>query len=197
MLAGLAVIAASCGNDGGEAPVAGPPSPEGFQYKSGEGFDNDSDKMIGRYAKTNPMMQQGQSKQADEGGTRGNEYFNGEIAKRDFAAKDYTKKAFWGSKEYAAKVYGGDTDGSRFQKGSRFNAQGARENMQSSSESGARYRTAQKQTGAARESREAGIARTSDAETDARRRSYKQPEITDWKNQRGLTVDDTRNLLGR
>ena len=38
---------------------------------------------------------------------------------------------------------------------------------------------------------------TSDAETDVRRRVYKQPDIIDWKEQQGLGVKDTNRMLGR
>lgn len=153
--------------------------------------------MINRYAKTNPLMQKGGEGPAAENLDRSNKYFNGEIAKREFAAKDYSKKSFWGSKEYAKKVYGGPTDGNHLMKGSRYNSQGARENTMVSSESGSRFGTSTHATGAAREAGTSNISKNSDAKTDARRKSFVQPEITDWKNQRGLTIDDTRSMLGR
>lgn len=197
LLAGVAAFLASCGNQGADVATTAPPPKNGFEQKSGELFDDDSDKMIGRFAKTNPTMQKGGDKPAKEGVNRQNTYFEGELAKREFAAKDYTKKSFWGSKDYAKKVYGGDTDGSRFQKGSRFNSQGAREGGMASAESGSRYGTSQHATGAAREGSKSNISKRSDANTDSRRSSYVQPEITDWRNQRGLTIDDTRSMLGR
>jgi hypothetical protein len=153
--------------------------------------------MINRYAKTNPLMQKGGEGPAAENLDRANKYFSGEIAKREFAAKDYSKKSFWGSKEYAAKVYGGETDGNHFAKGSRYNSQGARENTLVAPDSGSRFGTSTHATGAARENRTSNISKYSDAETDSRRKSYVQPEITDWKNQRGLTIDDTKSMLGR
>lgn len=197
LLAGMSAFLSACGNEGGEASSATPAPQQGFQQKSGDLFDDDSDKMIGRYAKTNPTMQKGGEKPAMEGGVGENKNFEGEIAKRDFAAKDYTKKSFWGSKDYAKKVYGGDMDGSRFQQGSRFNSQGARENTMASSASGSRYATGAHATSAAREGGQSNISKFSDAQTDSRQGSFQQPEITDWKNQRGLTVDDTKGMLGR
>jgi hypothetical protein len=201
LLAGMTAFLASCGNDGSEAgtstAVATAETQQGFQQKSGDLFDDDSDKMIGRYAKTNPMMQRGGEKPAEEGSYGANKFFDGEIAKREFASKDYTKKSFWGSKDYAKKVYGGDTDGSQFQKGSRFNSQGAPEGGMTSADSGSRYATGRHATSAAREGGKSNISKVSDAATDSKRSSYKQPEITDWKNQRGLTIDDTKSMLGR
>lgn len=200
LLAGVSAFLAACGTEGGDATPAAAPAAaaqQGFQQKSGDLFDDDSDKMIGRYAKTNPTMQRGGEKPAAEGSVGQNKYFEGEIAKRDFAAKDYTKKSFWGSKDYAKKVYGGDTDGSRFQQGSRFNGKGARENTMASSASGSRFATGTHATGAAREGNQSNISKVSDAKTAARQSSFQQPEITDWKNQRGLTIDDTKSMLGR
>ena len=199
MVASAALFLVSCGNDASEATSSAPAAAtqDGFQQKSGDLFDDDSDKMIGRYAKTNPMMQNGGEKPAEEGSVGANQYFEGEFAKRDFAAKDYSKKSFWGSKDYAKKVYGGDTDASRFQKGSRFNSKGAAEGALVSSDSGSRFDTSSHATGAARESSQSNISKYSDAKTDARRSSYKQPEITDWRNQRGLSIDDTKSMLGR
>lgn len=187
----------SCGNDGQEASAPAAAPQQGFAMKSGELFDDDSDKMIGRYATTNPLMEKGGQKQAGEGENRANRLFEGEFAKREFAAKDYTKKSFWGSKEYAKQVYGGNTDGSRFQQGSDFGSKGAREGGRTSRASGERFATGTHATGAAREAGHAGIRSVSDAETDSRRRTYIQPSITDYRNQRGLTIDDTRSMLGR
>jgi len=196
-LAGTAVLLVSCGNEGDETASTTAPPQNGFKQKSGELFDDDSDKMINRYAKKNPMMQKGGDKPAEEGLNRDNQFFEGEFAKREFASKDYSKKSFWGSKDYAKKVYGGDTNGSRFQKGSRFSSKGAKEGGLVSDASGSRFGTNRHATGAARESGRANISRTSDAKTDSKRKSYKQPKITDWRDQRGLTIDDTRRMLGR
>ncbi|MFC7336097.1 hypothetical protein ACFQY0_02820 [Haloferula chungangensis] len=193
----MSAFLAACGNEGSEAAAPAPAPQQGFQQKSGDLFDDDSDKMIGRYAKTNPMMQKGGEKAAEEGSVGANKFFEGEIAKRDFAAKDYTKKSFWGSKDYEKKIYGGDTDGSRFQQGSRYNSQGALENTMTSSASGSRYATGTHATGAAREGGESNVTKYSNAHVDARQSSFEQPEITDWKSQRGLTIDDTKSMLGR
>jgi hypothetical protein len=197
MIAGVAMCFVSCGNEGETTASATPAPKEGFEQKSGDLFDDDSDKMINRYAKTNPMMQKGGEGPAAEGVNRENRYFEGEIAKRDFATKDYSKKSFWGSKEYAAKVYGGPTDGNHFAKGSRYNSQGASENTLVSPDSGSRFGTGTHSTGAARESSQSNISKYSDANTDSRRKSFVQPDITDWKSQRGLTIDDTKSMLGR
>ncbi|MEM1084738.1 MAG: hypothetical protein AAGI48_11570 [Verrucomicrobiota bacterium] len=196
MLAGLSILIASCGNEGGDV-VDTPPVQEGFQQRSGEMGDDDWDKIADRFGGDNPRMRNGQFEGADEASVGGNQYFQGEMAKREFAAKDYRNKAFWGSKDYQQKVYGGPTDGSRFQKGSRLNGKGAREGSLASTATGAAYSTGSYATGGAREEGQAGIGRSSDPKVDARRRSFKEPPITDWRNQRGLTIDDTRSMLGR
>lgn len=198
LLSGAMSILAACGTGDAGADAATAPDQKGFQMKSGEMFDDDSDKMIGRYAKTNPAMQKGEAGPADESSVGGNTFFQGEFAKRDFAAKDYSKKAFWGSKGYAAKVYGGTTDGNHLRKGARANfAPGASEGGLASSASGSHFETSRRTSRAAREGGSSGFSKRSDSVTDSRRKSYEQPQITDWRNQRGLTIDDTKSMLGR
>ncbi len=190
-------LVASCASeDGSGQAVAEAPPAKSERIKSGDLFDDDSAAIAERFGAVNPMYTGQQRKSATES-TKTNSMFEGEFAKREFAAKDYGKKSFWGTKEYAKKVYGGDTDGSRFLKPAREGGAGAREGAMVSRESSQAYDTGSYGTGAAREAGVSGIARTSDAETDVRRRVWKQPEVRDYRNQRALSVEDTKWMLGR
>lgn len=194
---GFALLA-SCGNSDSEAAAPEAAPNQGFKEKGGGFLDNDSTKMLGRYGATNPMYSKKDGQAIPgENGSRQNQEFTGAYGKQEFSSKRYDKKAFWGKKDYAKTVYSGNTDGSRFQTRSREAGKGAQENVLNSSDSGRRFATNEHTTGAARETSTTGIQAVSDTDTDNRRRAYKQPKVVGWKNQHGLQIDDTKDMLGR
>jgi hypothetical protein len=109
---------------------------------------------------------------------------------------DYSKKSWWGNKDYKPAKYEGNTDGSRFQTASRHDGQGARETGQSAGFSNT-YRTGRYGTGAARESAVSNLAKPSDAVTDRRREVFQAPEIIDYQEQRSLSLEQSKGILGR
>ena len=52
-------------------------------------------------------------------------------------------------------------------------------------------------TGAARETEKTGIQKTADAETDIRRGVFDPPDIIDWRQQRAMDIQQSKNILGR
>lgn len=187
----------SCGKDSKSAETAGPVAKSGFQQKSGEMFDDDSDKILGRYGANNPLYSKGQGGgSATEGSDRKNSEFAGNYAGKEFATNDYEKKSFWGKKDYVKQVYGGDTDGSRFMRESRVSGEQFREAGKASREAAQNYDAGTYGTGSAREGSQKGIDRVSDGETDVRRAVYQQPKVEDWRAKRALSRDDTRRMLG-
>jgi hypothetical protein len=123
-------------------------------------------------------------------------YFQGDYAKKQFQTTDYSKKSWWGNKDYKPAKYEGNTDGSRFQTASRHDGQGARETGQSAGFSNT-YRTGRYGTGAARESAVSNLAKPSDAVTDRRREVFQAPEIIDYQEQRSLSLEQSKGILGR
>jgi|GEM_PF-3611074 len=188
-------LLASCGSDSESAAAVGPQPQQAYRIKSGDGGDDDFGKIQDKYGAINARMAQGGA--AGEAGEL-NAQFQGELARHEFASKNYEKKAFWGSRDYAKQVYGGDLgDGSRFQKGAREGVKMAREGTRMSREDARAFATREVEAGSARESGRTPVRTGSDAETDIRRRVYKQPEVLDLNSQRALTVEDTRRMLGR
>jgi len=121
---------------------------------------------------------------------------------RDFNGEDYTKKSYrkkrWGGNTiFNRKGYDGNTDASRFKNEPWFARKKSSASGQTATAAGKTYGVNPFSTGTARERDTASITRTSDAETEVRRRVYKQPEITHWKSQGGLSVGDTKRRLGR
>ena len=117
-------------------------------------------------------------------------YFNNKsnYDKKSYQAGEYSKKAWWGNKDYGRKSYAGDTDGSRFQQSSKLQGRSAREAGTGADIPDA-YQTGDYATSAVREAGTGNLAKPSDAETDIRRRVFRQPEIIDWREQRSLTLE--------
>lgn len=121
-------------------------------------------------------------------------------AKKDFKKQayktgDYAKKSWWGNKEYDRQSYTGNTDGSRFQKSSAMQGKGARE-ANTNVNIPDNYQTDDYATSAARETKSKQIAKTSNALIDNRQKVFQQPEIIDWRQQRTMTMDQSRGIMG-
>lgn len=123
-------------------------------------------------------------------------YFKGQYEKKAYKAGEYSKTSFWGNKEYGTQQYSGGTDGSRFQKNSRFDGQGARESGNAAKIPGT-YQTDTYATGAAHEAGNKAIGKPVDTETEMRRKLYQAPEIIDWREQRQLSLEQSKGILGR
>lgn len=121
--------------------------------------------------------------------------FSKKFKKSDYKTGDYAKKSWWGSKGYDSKTYAGNTDGSRFQKSSNLQDKGAHESG-SAAKIAEPYKTTQYATNNAREGGKKPIAKPSNDGIENRRESYQAPEIIDWREQRNLTMDQSKGILG-
>ena len=122
-------------------------------------------------------------------------YFEGSYQKKTYQTDTYSKKSWWGSKEYDHKTYEGNTEGKRFQKSSGFNGQDAHESN-TAADIPRPYQTGNYATHAARETRVGHLAKPTDTLTDIRRKVYPAPEIIDWKQQRSLSMEQSKGILG-
>ena len=122
-------------------------------------------------------------------------YFKGKYDRKSYQTGSYDKKSWWGNKDYVAKPYANNTDGSRFKKNSQFTRQGAPEATTPADLPGT-YQTNAYATGTARETGRQGIGKHSDALTESRRNAYQPPEVIDWREQRSLSVEQSKSLLG-
>ena len=195
----------ACSGTGGDAaaPSASPDPVAGTKIKTGDWFDDDRDKIASKYGSMNPKMTKdgqmvaGEGKDFD-GFKRNNPEFKGRWEGKEFKAGDYRKKSWWGDKDYAKKVYGGNTDANSLRKDSRFSGNEAGEAAVAARDSGKTYDTGAYETGRAfEESRGQAIDKISDAETDERRRVFTDPDVIPWKEQHGVTIEQTKSALGR
>lgn len=122
--------------------------------------------------------------------------FQGEYRKSTYKTGEYAKKSWWGNKDYGRKSYDGNTDGSRFMTPSALDGKNAREGG-TSAEIPDTYKTNKFATSEAKETTRQNVSKPSDAETDSRRRIFQQPEIIDWREQRSLSVEQSKGILGR
>lgn len=122
-------------------------------------------------------------------------YFKKDFKKQEYKTGDFQKKSWWGNKEYDRQSYAGNTDGSRFAKASSEQGKGARE---SDHESSVRkdYETNSYATNAARETGKSDLAKPSNDGIENRRGVFTPPEVIDWREQRTMSLEQTKGLLG-
>ena len=122
--------------------------------------------------------------------------FKGKFSGKTYKAGEYAKKSWWGNKDYGRQPYAGNTDGSRFQQESLLGGKSANESGTAAPTSDP-YQTGNYATSAAREASGRRLAKPSDAATYSPRNVNQEPEIIDWQQQRGITLDQSRGILGR
>lgn len=184
----LALLAASCASDPGDStPPAEPHKTLSQRLSESNGYKQDAD---GNWAPKNDKRSSFESQGESP-------YFKGEYGKKEaYKTGEYSKKSWWGNKDYNRQSYAGNTDGSRFQKTSRLDGKGARESGSAADVSDP-YQTGNYATSSAREASENGLSKPSDAETDVRRRVFQQPDVIDWREQRSLSLEQSKGILGR
>lgn len=184
----FALLAASCASDSGGQKSSTAPSRKslGERLDENNGYKQDADgNWLPKSDKRSSFETKGESP-----------YFQGKLGKKSYKTGEFAKKSWWGNKDYGSKQYAGNTDGGRFQNNSRFNGKGARESGNAADLPGA-YQTDDYATNAARETGKTNLTKPSNAEIDKRREVFEQPEMIDWREQRSLSLDQSRGILGR
>lgn len=123
--------------------------------------------------------------------------FGGGLGTASYRKKEYNGKRWSGNTAAQTNMYGGNTDGSRFQTSSRFQGTSAAHSGRRSRFDGSSAATSRFKTGSANEASRRSIEKPSDAKTDFRRRVYPEPPIMTEEEYRKMTVEQTRSILGR
>lgn len=118
------------------------------------------------------------------------------VNNRSYTPAEYKKTEWTRTRAARTHNYAGNTDGSRFQSTAAAQGQSARQSGTRARTPGA-YRTRGFGTNAAREGSARRHDRPTDAHTQTRRETYVEPEITDWREQRSLSIEESRSLLAR
>jgi hypothetical protein len=179
----------SCASDDSDQknPAATPPrKPLSERINEKNGFKQDSE---GNWKvendKRSPYESQGSTYDAKKS-----------FKKTDYKAGDFAKQSWWGNKEYNRQTYTGNTDGSRFQQTSSLQGEKASEAKEKARIAGP-YPTENYATNSALEAGNRPIAKgTSDA-IETRRKAFQQPDIVDWREQRSLSLEQSKGILGR
>ncbi|MCP5535586.1 MAG: hypothetical protein H7A51_05035 [Akkermansiaceae bacterium] len=150
---------------------------------------------VGKDKDGNPVMKSDRRSSLE--GKQSNIAAGRDFQGKDYSTKSYRKKRWGGNTFFARKKYEGNTDASQYKKEPWFVQKQAAAAGQRAQADGKSYAVNPFKKSTAGEQGATRIAHTQDAETQVRRRVYKQPEITNWKDQKGLSVKDTNRMLGR
>jgi hypothetical protein len=123
-------------------------------------------------------------------------HFKDKFEKETYKAGDYEKKSWWGKKTYEVSEYKGDTDGSRFQTEAELHGKEIKY-MDKRVPTGDPYKTNRLEYGSAGEADAKHMDKSRNDYVESRKRVFKQPSIIDWDEQRKLSLEQSRGILGR
>lgn len=143
------------------------------------------------------LVMKGKGKRSEFENVGADPNFSGkDYSKKEYKAGEYARQSFWGNKSYDRKSFQGDTDGNRFQKASDLGGQSARE-ATGGKDFSKGYDTGSYATGSARESTQAGIVKRSNDQIENRREVFDDPDIVDWRQDRAMSIERSKSILGR
>lgn len=121
-------------------------------------------------------------------------YFNGQVGKKSFQTQNLDKGSWMGGKEAPHPTHQLSGSKSSVDTFSRYSKQQA--SLNRSLQTPARIEGNHLPGQQAYESGGKRMANASDAETDLRRRVFQQPDIIDYRQQRDLSIQQSKQLLG-
>lgn len=119
----------------------------------------------------------------------------GGLGKKQFAASRYSKENWQGTKNFDAGRY--KSSRNRWDQEEWFMQKQAREAQTSARGQGQTFSTGDYRTAAAQEQRGNRLARPSNAQADFRKRVGQKPLIIDNEDYEKLTLEESKNILGR
>lgn len=123
-------------------------------------------------------------------------FSNKKFKKEAYQPGDFSKKSFWGNKEYDRKAYAGNTDGNQLRKSSTLGEKGARESS-TTAKIPDNYNTNAYATNSAREAANAPVKKGSNDQIENKRDDFERPDIIDYREQRQMSKAQTKTILGR
>jgi hypothetical protein len=182
-----AILLASCASDSdsgtGTSTANAGYKPMSQRLNESNGYKVDSD--------GNWVPKSNKRSSYDGSGTPGG--MKGNVGKKAYQAGKLQQKSWWGNKNYGQKQFGGNTTNTTFNKSSSLGNKGARE-------AGASPKTSQTYgtgTFASRAAGEGGGKNLPTQRFHNEGKRHQQPEIIDWKEQRSLSLEQSKGILGR
>ena len=182
-------LLASCGTGGGDTATT--TSSTGMtmsqRLNQDQGFKRDAD---GNWVPRSDKRSQFESQGAANLQSRNT------VNPRNYDPAEFRKTEWTRASSKKPKAYGGDTDGSRFQQTA--DAQGKTSRLSGTrARTPGRFGTNEFATNTSREDGARRLDRPADAHTENRRETFVEPEITDWRKQRDMSIEQSRSLLAR
>lgn len=177
----------ACGTGGGTSDSSGSLAPMSQRLNQEQGYTRDSE------GNWNPRSDR--RSQFDKRTASGTDQRNN-MANRRFGANEYQAAEWTRTKSAPPEGYAGKTDGSGFQAAAAAQGQTARQSGSRARTPG-NYATNHFGTDNSRENNARRHDRPSDDQTENRRNSFPHPEIIDWRQQREMSVDQSRSILSR
>ena len=187
LLSGLLLVACGSHASSGSSPAAAESGHKMLSERINErnGYKQDAD------GNWKPQV----DKRSEYESKSDNQNYKKDYAKQAYKSGDYVKKSWWGNKSYSHQSYSSQSEGDGFQKTSNLQTRNARETGANASIPNA-YQTGSYGTGSAHESAATAVKSGASSSIEDRQRVYQQPEIIDWKEQRGLSMEQSKGLLG-
>ncbi|QTN34050.1 hypothetical protein HZ994_17575 [Akkermansiaceae bacterium] len=188
LVLGLCILTGACAEMGEDSAKPAVAEHKGLQERltEGGGYIQDANgQWVPRSDKRSQYDSKGESP-----------YFKGKLEKESYKTGDYAKKTWWGGKDYQTKGYEGNTDASRFQTKARQDGMTARDSGKGARESGI-FKTNTLDGKSARETGASAVSRPADAETEFRRGVFQAPSVIGWREQRSMSMERSKGILGR
>jgi len=125
------------------------------------------------------------------------EGFDKSVSKKRYDTSEQKKRSWWGKKDYGRKSWAGNKESPDAGRKSWFGSRRAKEGGQTARGSGKRYGTGEYGTGPASEAGTRRLGHPEDALTRNRRDTSPEPHIIGWEEQRRMSMEQTRGILGR
>lgn len=186
LIAGLFISSCASESSAEKQKPAATLKPLSQRLEEKNGYTQDADgKWIPQTDKRSQFEYQSKSQFADK-----------QFKKSEYKTGDYKKTTWAGDKTYATQAYAGNTDASRFKTPSKLQGQNARE-TNTTAKIPFPYQTNQFATNSAREASNKPLAKPSNDNIENRRAEFNQPKIIDWQEQRAMSLEQSKGILGR
>ncbi len=185
VLLGCIIGLASCGGSG--APDPEPTAMGGLSDRLNRSYGYQVDEKGNWVPKTD--------KRSQYEGRGGSGYFSGDVNKKSFSTNKLNKGSWMGGNEVKRPTHHLNGSSSSIGGSNHFDNQQA--SLDRSLRTPAPIKGNHLPGRRANEANGTRMDRPSDAETDARRRVFTEPDIVDYRQQRELSIRESKKLLGR
>ena len=176
------------------ASCSGPGTPD-QSHMASEGLSDRLNRSYGYEVDDKGNWLPKNDKRSQYEGRGGSGYFSGAVSKKSFGTNQLNKGSWMGGSEVQRPSHHLSGTGSNFGGSNRFSSQQAslNRNLQTPTHIAGNHLPDRR----ANETHGQRADKPSDAETDVRRRVFNEPDIIDYRQQREMSIQESKQLLGR